>query len=339
MAPDAKEKKCANGNDCKQVVGTHCIGCSKDFCIKHFNDHRRSLDEKLNGMEKECDDLKNKLNQQRNKPDLKSFEKQIDDWERDSIDKIREQAKTLREGLPQSAQNRISELYEKLQQMFEQLKKDREDNNFIEADLDRWKENLEKLKKDCDESLICVDQRDPVPLVQHISVRWLETANELFERASDNRVQIEEKGKVAVRPDSWNPTEVRGKKEYSSGCHEIRLHIEQLLGEWIFFGINSKSTPLQTGSHESKSAYGWSSNNYIWMNGLGQSNDSKFVIEMRTNDIIILTFDCEKRKILMVNERTKAKHELMVNFYNCSFPWQLHVILYEPKSRVRILSS
>jgi hypothetical protein len=105
----------------------------------------------------------------------------------------------------------------------------------------------------------------------------------------------------------------------------------------MFFGINSKSTPLQKMSYSSKSAYGWSSNNYMWFDRSNQENKTNSPIEMKMNDIIAIIFECDNRKILMINERTKVKYELIVNIDKCPFPWQLHVILSEPNSRVRIL--
>ena len=73
------------------------------------------------------------------------------------------------------------------------------------------------------------------------------------------------------------------------------------------------------------------------MDGQHSINTSTPRIEMKMNDIIILIFDCDQRKISMINERTNIKHELSVNIDHCPFPWQLHINLYEPNSRVRIL--
>ncbi|CAM4917879.1 unnamed protein product, partial [Rotaria socialis] len=108
---------------------------------------------------------------------------------------------------------------------------------------------------------------------------------------------------------------------------------------WTFLGINSKSTLLQKQSSSSKSAYGWTNNNYIWSNGGCQPNKSAARIEMKMNDMITLTFDCNHRKISMINERTQANYELLVNIDHCPFPWQFHVNLYEANSRIRILST
>jgi hypothetical protein len=96
---------------------------------------------------------------------------------------------------------------------------------------------------------------------------------------------------------------------------------------------------LQKQSCSSKSAYGWTNNNYFWLNGECHPNRSSSRIEMKINDVISLIFDCDRRKIFMINERTNAKYELVVNIDHCPFPWQLHVNLYEANSHVRILSA
>jgi len=59
---------------------------------------------------------------------------------------------------------------------------------------------------------------------------------------------------------------------------------------------------------------------------------------MKNGDIISLIIDCDKSLIMMINERSEVKHEITVNVNNCPLPWQLHVILQEPKSGIRILT-
>ena len=60
---------------------------------------------------------------------------------------------------------------------------------------------------------------------------------------------------------------------------------------------------------------------------------------MKTNDVISLIFNCDKRKISMINERTNTKYEVDVKINQCPFPWQLHLNLYEANSCIRILSA
>jgi hypothetical protein len=340
MASSSTRKQCAKEDGCKQAAVTNCEGCSKAFCIKHFNDHRRLLDEEMNIIIDEHDHLKNTLNQHMTKPATHPLISDINDWEKESIAKIQQRAKELRQALLQSITVHESELSKKLQQLSEKLKESRENDDFIETDLQHWKQTLDDVKTNLTSpSTISINRCDNISLVRNIFINSFMTTKDIFERTSDNKVQIEENGQLVVRNHLQTYTEVRGKNEYESGRHEIRLRIEQYNDGWMFFGINSKSMSLQKMSYKSKSACGWSSNNLIWLNGSSQDNKTNLLVEMKMNDIIAIIFECDNRKILMINERTKAKHELDVNIGNCPFPWQLHVILNEPNSRVRILQT
>jgi len=338
MASSSTRKQCANDDGCKQAAVTNCEGCSKAFCIKHMIDHRRLLDEEMNVIIDEHDYLKNILNQQTTKPDSHSLIKEIDQWEKESITKIQKRAQELRQELFQSTSAYTSDLSKKLQQLSEQLKRGREHDDFIETDLQNWKKTLENLKTNLISlSTISINRDDNVSLVQNISITSFIKTSEKFERVSDNRVRIEESGQVAIHDASNDHTEIRGKNEYISGSHKIRLCIEQSSGGWMFLGINSKLTSLQPLSYSSKSTYGWTNNNAIWSNGQKNRNNSNDVIEMEEKDVINLIMDCDRRTITMINERTNKKHEMAVNIVHCPFPWQLHVNLLEPNSSIRIL--
>jgi hypothetical protein len=110
MASSSIRKQCANNDGCKQTAITNCEGCSKAFCIKHFGDHRRLLDEEMNVIINEHDHLKNTLNQQTIKLDPNTFIKAIDQWEKESIEKIQKRANELREELLQVVTNHEDEL-------------------------------------------------------------------------------------------------------------------------------------------------------------------------------------------------------------------------------------
>jgi hypothetical protein len=338
MTSSSTRKQCANDDGCKQAAVTNCEGCSKAFCIKHFTDHRRLLDEEMNIIITEHDHLKNTLNQHMVKPAIHPLIDDIDNWGKESIVKIQQRTKELRQELFQSITVHQDDLSKKLQQLSEKLKESRENDDFIETELQHWKKTLYDFKTDLTlPSAISIIRCDNVSFVQNIVINSFMRTKELFEWVSNDGVQIEDNEQVVVHNDVREHTEVRGKNEYNSGRYGIRLRIEQSSSGWMFFGINSKSTPLQNSSYGSESAYGWSSNNKIWLNGLWKNNSSNYIIEMMMYAIIELIFDCDNRKISMINERTKMKHELKVNTDSCPFPWQLHLSLGVPNSCVRIL--
>ncbi|CAF0748681.1 unnamed protein product [Rotaria sordida] len=332
-------KLCSTINDCKQTAATNCEGCSQSFCTKHFLEHRHLLSEEMNVIISEHSHLQHTFKQSI-ECDLHPFVKQIDEWEKESIVKIQQKAEKLRQELFQLISIRNNEILSILQQLSEDLNENRKNENFIEMDLQQWKITLENLKTKLDSSstTFSFDIHDDLPLVQNISIIFT-IENELFEKVFDNIVQIKQYGQVAIHDTSYNYTEIRGKNEYTTGHHKIRLYIEQSADKWTFLGITSKSILLQKQSTSSKSSYGWANNNYFLLNGECQLNRSSPRIEMKTNDIITLIFDCDNHKIFMINERTNTKYELIVNINHCPFPWQFHVNLYEANSCIRILSA
>jgi hypothetical protein len=339
MASSSTRKQCANGNGCKHMAAALCEGCSQALCTKHFIDHRHFLGEEMNVIISEHDQFQHTLNQKTTNLESHPLITQIDEWEKESIVKIRRKAKELRQELLQLATVHLDELSKKLRHLSGKLKEGREEDSFVETDLRNWKKSLDNLKENLvSPSTFSISRQNREPLVQNICLNLI-GKKDIFERVFDNKVRIENDGQVAIHDASNGYTEIRGKQEYVSGRHEIRLCIEQSADNWMFLGINSKWTLLQNNSYSSKSACGWTNNNVFWLNGSYRSNKSLPAIEMKTNDIITLIFNCDASKISMINQRTNGKYELDVNLENCPFPWQLHVILTEPNSRVRILST
>jgi hypothetical protein len=336
----SKRKSCGIGDDCKQAGVANCEGCSRVFCTKHFIDHRRSLGELMNGMIGEYNDFKNTIIQEPHYSNIQPLIQKIADWEEESIKKIRGKAAELRIQLLQFKTTHVKNISSELQSLAEQIQKSQEQDDFIETDLRCWQEKLDDLKSNLtSSSMIIIHQNDDIPLVHDQSVNLLTTVNdESFDRIYNEDVRIEEDGKIVVSVKFFTTyTEIRGENNYAFGCHKIRLQIEHELNQWTFLGINSKSTPLQRWSFASKSAYGWCNSNYICSKGSYERNTTNQPIKMTKNDIITLTFDCDHRKISIVNERTNMKHELTVDINSCQFPWQFHVILRDPQSRIRIL--
>ncbi|CAF3689749.1 unnamed protein product [Adineta steineri] len=341
MSSYSTRKECAKGTDCKQAGIAHCEGCTQAFCIKHFNDHRRLLDDDLNVILSEYNDFKNTLTLESSNPFVTIRLQEIDVWENVSIEKIQQKAAELRQEIVHVKVTQIETLSSKFQALAHQIQESKEQDDFIETDLHRWARRLDDLRSNLiSPTTIALNQHHHNPLIPNISVSFLWTGNELFDRVLSNDVQIEQDGEVVEGVSFFMMyNEIRGKNNYAFGCHKVRIQIEHSSKQWTFLGINSALTPLQKSSHETKSAYGWCSSDYIYSNGLSQANKTKSPIEMNTDDIITLIFDCDNRQISMINERTDVKHELMVDTNNCPFPWQFHVVLRNRCTRIRILAT
>jgi hypothetical protein len=181
--------------------------------------------------------------------------------------KIQQKAKELREQLLQPITMQINELSKGLEPLSEQLKKGRELDDFIETDLGFWKQTLDFIKSDLTSPLrFTINQDDETPLVRNTSIT-LKAINEWFEQVSDDRVRIAEDGEVVIHDSPQGHKEIRGKNDYSSSCHKIRLRIEYTVNMKLFLDINSKATPLQSASYLSRTAYLWFSGNRICSNG------------------------------------------------------------------------
>jgi hypothetical protein len=341
MASSSTRKQCETDDHCKQIGVAQCEGCQRMFCSPHFSHHRQQLSEEIDLIIIEHDQLKNKLTEKVNNLQSHQLLKKINDWEKESIEIIQKKAEELRHNLIQLETTRSDELSQKLQSFSEQLNKCRDQSDYIETDLQRWRKYLEDLHSNLASSTaIDINRHENIPIVSqpYIDVK---ITNDSFERVFENSVQIQEDEKVVVYEGSGGYKEIRGKTKYNFGCHQIQLLIEHSSKLWTFLGINSESTALQSTSYKSTSAYGWCSSNFIYTNGHTKLNMSIFPnsrIEMKNNDVITLTLDCDNHKISMTNSRTKTTHDLTVDIHNCRLPWQLHVILRDPKSRVRILS-
>lgn len=199
MAYSTGRQQCAMNGSCKQATVFKCQGCPEIFCTNHVFDHRRKLGEEMNAIINEHDCLKNRFAQEASNPNLHPIIKKIDNWEKDSIEKIQLKAKELRERLLQATTTQINQLSRRLEPLSEQMNKGRELDDFIETDLNLWKQTLALIKSDLISPLnFAINQDDENPLVRNISV-VLKMINERFDRVFDDKVRIVEDGEVVIQ--------------------------------------------------------------------------------------------------------------------------------------------
>jgi hypothetical protein len=311
-----------------------CEGCLQTFCPKHSIDHRNELSKQFEEIEAAHNFAQQTLIQQTEDPRQHPLLKKIDQWEKESIDRIRQAAEEARNGLFKNTIQVTVDMKQKLKQLSDELRQARDDNDFIETDLQQWIQKVEEVKKEVLDPEIIAIRDDRTPLVYKIFVDR-QDKSDVFEYVFPDS-QIAENGRVAMKGSLDAYTEIRGKNEYNTGRHTIRFQIEQLpQGKWVFFGIVSKSTPMQIASFISSSSYGWSNRNQTYIAGL---NNGEKTIEIIEKDTITLLIDCNSRKIELKNERSVRTQELPVDINKCPFPWQLHLNLHHANTHVRILN-
>lgn len=183
MATESGRNNCAIcGKERRTVL---CDGCSQTFCYNHLNDHRQELSKHLDEIEVTRDLFRQTLTEQTSQPRKHSLMKEIDKWERDSIRKIQETAEGARQRLSQHITGHITEIEVRLNKLTDQVRASRQDNDFVETDLNQWKHELQRLEEELNKTSRIVLQKDTVPLVTKINVDVLtEIGNDIYIKKS-----------------------------------------------------------------------------------------------------------------------------------------------------------
>lgn len=316
----------------------NCQGCQKDFCTDHAKEHRQELSNQLETIILEHDQLKQNLTEYTENSNHHPLMKEIYQWETESIEKIRKVADDARKQLSNVLGSNTNKITQDLNNLRQELSAARFENNFIEIDLNEWMERLKQCTKDLRTPSSITIQRESncTPFIQKITVNLKK--NELFERVAGN-MKIEDHRQVIIAGSESYST-VRCQGEYSSGQHKFRFKIEQKhASNWMYFGIVSKTAPLQVTSCDTPTTFGWVTNSYACFNSTPRLGYNGYKSDINQNDIIELFLDCDQRKISLTNERTNKKHEIDVNVTQCPFPWNVHIGLHYQNDRVRYLPS
>ncbi|CAF1415233.1 unnamed protein product [Adineta steineri] len=299
-----------------------------------MNSHRNELTEQVEEFESELKKLQ-KTSGVVNTDLKSSWTSYIDAWETKSIQKIQETAKEARQQLETMIVSNQEENIGNIHKIEEQIHQNKPDDNFDERDLAIWKEKLDKLKKIISKSNISVkEQKIESSFINEIHVN----ERDVFDQTCGD-VHIKEENQLACHNFNLfgSHGEIRGKREYSNGIHRIRLKIENLDPyPWWFFGIISKSTPMQSNSTKSLSAYGWAGKNETFMNGQISKNMNGYTSDYLKDDIIELILDCNHRTIRMNNLRSTKSYKLNIDLTHCPFPWMIHLNLFHIQTRIRI---
>jgi phosphoglycerate-specific signal transduction histidine kinase len=154
----------------KMKAMVKCEGCSKMYCINHFEDHRQELSKQLEEVEVTRDLFRQSLTEKITESQKHSFTAQIDEWENESIDKIRQAANEARQVLLKHAAELNTKMENKLNKLTNQLRQSREAKDFFEPDLNQWIEELTQMKDELVKSSIVTIRQDPTPFVTKINV-------------------------------------------------------------------------------------------------------------------------------------------------------------------------
>jgi chromosome condensin MukBEF ATPase and DNA-binding subunit MukB len=169
MATATTDKnRCAICSKEKRTV--RCEGCSQTFCYSHLGDHRQELSQQLDEVEVTRDVFRETLTEHISQPQNHPLMQKIDDWERDSINRVRQTAKELRQLLSNHTSGYMAQIEVQLNKLTNQLRQSREENDFVETDLNQWKAELSRLKEELTKPSNITLYQDSTPFITKIVV-------------------------------------------------------------------------------------------------------------------------------------------------------------------------
>ncbi len=154
----------------KDKATMRCGGCLEEYCYKHLADHRQELNKQLDEIEVSRDLFRQALTQQNEQPNNHLLIQQINDWERKSMRVIQQTAEEARQLVLKSINEHINQLEMKLNQLTNQLRESRKDDDFNEIDLRQFQEELDKLKEKLIQPSNISVREDPTPFISRICI-------------------------------------------------------------------------------------------------------------------------------------------------------------------------
>ncbi|CAF4514972.1 unnamed protein product [Rotaria sp. Silwood1] len=154
----------------KEKATFKCGGCAQEFCFNHLGDHKQELSKQFDEVEINRDLFRQTLTEQTNKPQKHPLIQYIDTWERDSVNKIRQKAEEARQLVFTHITESIKQLESRLNQLTDQLRQSRAENDFFETDLLRWNNDLIQLKEELTKPSNINLRQDTTPLITTLSI-------------------------------------------------------------------------------------------------------------------------------------------------------------------------
>lgn len=149
-----------------------CEGCSQGFCYNHFIEHREELNKQLDEVENDRDFLRQKLTEQEAEPQKYAHMliQQVDKWECNSIEKVQQTANEARQIILKYTKEHNIQVESQLNELTDQLRQFRQQNDFLELDLKKPKKQLLELSTQSSTLLNITIREDFPSLVNTIQV-------------------------------------------------------------------------------------------------------------------------------------------------------------------------
>ncbi|CAF3549862.1 unnamed protein product [Rotaria sp. Silwood1] len=153
----------------KPSVKYFCIGCKKYFCPKDFKEHEQQLSMKFdNEIVRSHDELLDQIEklEKSNYLSLDLFA-QIEQWKKTTINKVEKAAERAHHELIELIDKKRVKITEQLEPITKEIRCHREEETFVENDIDRLKQKLNEvqetlqkfIRKDTTKTIIIDDDR------------------------------------------------------------------------------------------------------------------------------------------------------------------------------------
>lgn len=328
---------------CEKSAGIAiCSGCQKQFCVKHFLEHRTDLSAQMDRVGEQHDLIRRDFNKD---PVEHPLQARIDQWEQETIVKIQVAAEAARADLREILDRRRNEMKTSIDRLTTELQTSQESNDYTETDLDRWRNKLNQLEQ----LLHSPDQLDlvfdssptaavyPIKISETLSIRFPFGSTDVRERFAKfyGPVLLLDDG-LQARNIGDDPSRICGMEQYSTGVHRIHFRIDDRTNSCPFVGIISAIEALNLRQRTLPSVNGWSDFDYPIINGKhhGLTNGNRTV---QSGDLITLILDCNQREILLEHDRTRQFVRQNIDLQICPFPWKIFVALLSRNESIRIL--
>jgi chromosome segregation ATPase len=156
----------------KEKVTSKCSGCFQDFCYNHLGEHRQQLSKQLDEIEGERNLFQQAITQQTASSQKHSLIQEIDEWEQQSIQKIKQTAEEARQLLVKYTNEHIIRIEQRLNKLTYQLKHSRDEDDIMETDFQKWKEELQQMTEQLNKPPNIEIQQSSTPLINKIQVEF-----------------------------------------------------------------------------------------------------------------------------------------------------------------------
>jgi chromosome segregation ATPase len=154
----------------KEKATLRCGGCLQEYCSKHLENHRQELNKQFDEIEVNRDLFRQTLTQQIEQPNNHLLIQEIDAWEQKSIKRIQQLAEETRQTVLKSLNQCIDRLENKLNNLTNQLRESRDEDDFNEINLRLFQGELDKLTYELSKPSNISIREDSALLINNISV-------------------------------------------------------------------------------------------------------------------------------------------------------------------------